>query len=96
MSLSLIINPVSYNSTIAIVELEKEMETVDIRHSVRKLQNHEKSISSVTTDELYLSETVFDKETDVSDLSEFIAHALTAPASDKSEKSVSLSFRFIS
>ena len=40
LSLSLIINPVSHNSTIAIAEFEKEMETVDIRHSVRKLQNH--------------------------------------------------------
>ena len=40
LSLSLIINPVSHNSTIAIVELEKETEIVDIHHSVRKLQNH--------------------------------------------------------
>ena len=39
-SLSLIINPVSHNSTIAIVELEKETEIVDIHHSVRKLQSH--------------------------------------------------------
>jgi hypothetical protein len=42
---------------------------------------------------LFLSETDFDKETNVSD---FIAHAFTAPASDKSDKSVSLYFRFIS
>ena len=40
LSLSLIINPVIHNSTIAIVELEKETEIVDIRHSVRKLQSH--------------------------------------------------------
>ena len=40
LSLSLIINPVSHNSTIAIVELEKETEIVDIHHSVRKLQSH--------------------------------------------------------
>ena len=40
LSLSLIINPVSHNSTIAIVELEKETEIVDIHHSVRKLHSH--------------------------------------------------------